>query len=174
MTKEIKLNQGYVALVDDADYEYINNMCKWSVIKSGIKIYAYGWNPETGKHTTMHALLLQPREGYCTDHKDGDGLNNTRDNLREATYELNCLNRKFDKDPNEFGSIYKGVTLDKRVKKGCKWYARVSPTVAKALGYKSVYLGYFKTQEEAAHAYDWAMYNYAPDWAVYNFPAQKD
>lgn len=96
-----------------------------------------------GKQRTlmMHRLILgldfgNPLEG---EHRDGDGLNNTRENLRTATRFENARNRRHTK--NKCG--FKGVT-----KSSTNRYMA-------AIGDKSIgYLGTFSSPEEAAAAYD--------------------
>ena len=76
------------------------------------------------------------------DHIDGNGLNNTRSNLRLVTHSENLTNRK---GWAKSSSKYKGVTWYKR---GSKWQAKICPKG------KTIHLGYFENEDEAAIAYN--------------------
>ena len=80
-------------------------------------------------------------ESKFIDHIDGNGLNNQRSNLRSCNHSLNAMNSK--KRPNTT-SVYKGVSK----LSGGKWKAQIE------LNQKSLYLGSFITEEEAALAYN--------------------
>lgn len=80
-------------LVDDEDYEAVMAAGKWFTYPNRRTIYAFRNVRRNGKQTTeqLHTFLT----GYpMTDHIDGDGLNNCRANLREATASLNGANRR--------------------------------------------------------------------------------
>ncbi len=138
--KEIPLTQDKVALVDDEDFELINQH-KWYAVQHGNTWYAYRKNRER-KSVLMHRQIAQPAEGMSIDHRDGNGLRNCRANLRECTHKQNMQNRR----KTAVGkAIYKGVAF-----KNSKWQARIQ-----AGGVYAV-LGVFATPEEAARAYDMA------------------
>ena len=87
----------------------------------------------------MHRLVLGEKIEYnddVIDHLDGDGLNNTRTNLRYPTYQLNSQNKIKKEDSS---SIYYGVS-----KSPWGWAAR----------HGTEGLGYFDTEIKAAWAYD--------------------
>lgn len=82
----------------------------------------------------MHRLILEPiRNGLTVDHRDHNGLNNQRDNLREATYSLQNHNRSYK---NSIG--LRGVK-----KVGKKFRATIGQE----------HLGYYFTAEDAHTAY---------------------
>ena len=104
----------------------------------------------------MHAFLT----GYeRTDHRNGDGLDNRRSNLRDATAGENSRNTRVHLDS---ASGLKGVSWYKRSR---KWRAHIH------VGTKQQHLGYFATAEEAAHAYDDAARELHGEYATVNFPA---
>lgn len=139
--KEIQLTQGKVTQVDDEDYEYLNQW-KW------LAHYAHGhnyadrgqWNKVKANMDAikMHRVIMETPPYLDVDHIDGDGLNNQRSNLRNCTRSVNMQNQKA-RSP----SGYKGVYYDK---------GYIRSMIAK--NGKLIHLGYFKTEEEAARAYD--------------------
>lgn len=156
--KRIPLTRGKVALVDDEDYDWLSQW-KWFAKYNFGKFYAARHDPKNHSHTIhMHQMLLGPR---C-DHKNRDGLDNRKENLRKASRRQNNCNQGLRKN-NRTG--YKGITCpDKRHD---KYQARI--------GYKGriIYLGYYETKEEAARAYDEAAKRLHGEFAVLNFTQPK-
>lgn len=115
----IRLSRGMVAIVDSQDYEVLSQF-KWSVAKCGKKWYAKRLTPnKEGKKTIyMHRFIMGVGKADEIDHKDGDGLNNTRVNLRKATRSQNNANRKVH-PKNKCG--HHGVVNNGRN----KWYGKV-------------------------------------------------
>ena len=107
---EIKLTQGKIALIDAADYTLVKDY-NWCAVNTHNLWYAVGRQKGSRKQVKMHRLLLGiTNSKILVDHKDGDGLNNTRENIRVATSSQNGANR------NSTGkSKYLGVSLSKRV-----------------------------------------------------------
>lgn len=151
MTKEIELTQGYVAIVDDEDYEEISKH-KWYAKKCRNKVYAV-----SGSHIYMHVLIMLPSDGVIIDHRDGNGLNCTRGNMRYATYSQNGLNRGKSVDNT---SGYKGVSFNKA--RG-KWQVRIS------INGTETHIGLFDNVEDAARAYDRAALEFHGEFASTNF-----
>ena len=146
--KLIPLTQGKFAKVDDEDFKRVNEY-KWCYSGHG-----YAYRKMNGKHVYMHTFI----SGYpITDHKDMDGLNNQRNNLREATKSTNGMNRKMSTN-NVCG--FKGVV--KSGKTG--WVARLETQGTK------IYLGTFRTKELAARAYDEKAKELFGEFAHLNFP----
>lgn len=118
--KEIPLTQGYVTIVDQADYEWLNQW-KWHVTKSRKHIYAARWRtPVTNPKEIqkMHRLIMGNPEGLEVDHIDGNGLNNTRANLRICTRTQNQWNRRIIRGISK----YNGVCWKKDAN---KWMAQI-------------------------------------------------
>lgn len=108
----------------------------------------------------MHRAILDPPRGVLVDHVDGNGLNNCRANLRTCTYAENSRNRR---PAVGHSSRYLGVTFARSVG---RWQAGI--TVAG----KSVYLGQYDTEEEAAQAYNVAAIGHHGSFARLNAIAQ--
>ena len=105
----------------------------------------------------MHREILKPPKNVETDHKDGNGLNNQRYNLRWATKTQNRQNQR----PQEgCTSRFKGVRWDKNAR---KWRACI-----KVQG-KQVHLGFYSLEIDAARAYDNAALLYFKEFARTNF-----
>lgn len=154
--KRIKLTQGKFALVDDADYEWLNQF-KWSAHKKNSTYYAcrgYGGR-KNRKHITMHQMIMKTPFGKITNHLDRNGLNNQRNNLRISTEQQGRISTK---SPNRKStSKYLGVSrfyMQKKYKlKNGKvvTYKRYQYWLAKL---KRNYLGIYKDEEDAAMAYN--------------------
>ena len=142
MSKIIPLTQGQFTIVDDGDYEYLNQW-KWQAWRppnSTRNYYAIRKQQRNGeqKIIRMHQVLLPLSDGKQTDHIDGNSLNNCKSNLRRCTRAENQYNRH----PNiNASSKYKGVAWNKNVKKWQVYCGRI-------------YYGIYKSEEEAAHKYN--------------------
>jgi hypothetical protein len=160
--KEIKLTQGFVALVDDEDFERVNAY-KWQVLIGRSNVYARHTSSIDRKDILMHRFILGVTDKASkVDHEDHYGLNNQRYNLRSATNQENCFNQRASSDNT---SGYKGVCW----KKGRnKWVAMIR------LNGKLLHLGYFISIEDAARAYDTASVKYFGEFAFTNMMAQKE
>jgi hypothetical protein len=103
---------------------------------------------------------MNARDGELIDHRNGNSLDYRRANLRPATRSQNSYNRQKTKS-NLSTSKYRGVTYFPRTG---RWLSRI-----KYRG-KSIYLGYFETEIDAAKAYDELAKKYHKDFARLNFP----
>ena len=101
-----------------------------------------------GKSVYVHRFVLSRMLGReltskdRVDHANGNGLDNRRCNIRLCEHRQNMWNQGGRKNTS---SKYKGVTYFKR---DGNWQAKIAPNG------KTVHLGYFKTEEEAAKAYN--------------------
>jgi hypothetical protein len=160
--KAIPLTQGYVSFVDNEDYEELSKY-KWraSVQPNG-RVYAIRSQRNPLKKTQdtifMHRVITDASRGMDVDHIDGNGLNNTRSNLRVCSRSENLRNQRLHSDNT---SGFKGVSYHKRDR---KWQARIR------VNGKQHFLGYFDTPEAAARAYDTAALHYFGEFARLNFP----
>ena len=156
--KEILLTQGKITLVDDEDYDFLMQW-KWSLVKGNRTLYAQrktGFRHQKNKNIWMHRLILNVPDGKQTDHIDHNGLNNQKSNLRICNNSQNQINKRIIKKGK---SKYTGVTFVKN-----KYIvAQIS------VEHKHINLGYFKTEELAAKAYDEAANRMHGEFATLNF-----
>lgn len=144
--KEINTNTGQIVLVDDDDFQELSKRT-WVVAKrSNLGVYARAMID--GKWKYMHRLIMGSKSGEIVDHKNMNGLDNRRDNLRLCGMSENSSNRVKKAGVN-VSSKYKGVHFDRRNKKSeNRWIAMIYA------GGRSKYLGLFATEVEAAEAYN--------------------
>jgi hypothetical protein len=151
--KEIPLTQGQSALVDDDDYEYLNQF-KWMAWRHGNTFYAIRHAPtKDGKRDTirMHVVVIETPNGMDTDHINGNGLDNRKENLRIVTHRENNQNNAIHRS-----GCFPGVRKDKRLK--------THPyTTCIRVGKQRPHLGSYATPEEAYHVYKLACW-------LYDFP----
>ena len=160
--KQIKLTQGYVALVDDEDFEWLNQW-KWCIQKNERNNYAMrgkyakgggGLERETIK---MHRVILNAQKGQEIDHINHNGLDNRKQNIRICTHQQNMQNQSCNKNTS---SKYKGVTFDK---KAGRWRAQIRHNNI------TTRLGVFKIEQVAAKAYDAKAKELFGEFAYLNF-----
>ena len=147
--KHIKLTQNKVALVDDSDYEWLNQW-KWYALKGRTTYYAYreinlgSGTRENRKRTStsIHQMIMNTPTGQQVDHINHNGLDNRKANLRICTSMQNSQNARKRKGCT---SKYKGVYWASQIK---RWRARIQHKK------QVVALGCYKTEIEAARVYD--------------------
>ncbi len=141
--KKIELaNNREVAIVDDEDFDELSKYT-WYLDERKNTSYAKTFVCKDGKRvkTGMHRLIMKAKKGQDIDHRDRNGLNNRKYNLRLCTNQQNSMNR----DTNYGTSKYKGVWWHKRDK---RWYSGIQ------LNGKQIHLGSFKDETLAAEAYN--------------------
>lgn len=155
MTKEIVCSGGEVVLVDDGDYELLSRH-KWhyTVNGSGTRSYVVTRLNTTFAKTVrtifMHTMIMG--FGFTFDHIDGNTLNNTKANLRKATWQENGWNAakmKRVSGGRQPSSQYKGVMKSER-----GWMVQIKTTQKHERPTKFVRLGPFENESDAARAYN--------------------
>ncbi len=153
--REIVLSKGYVALVDDADFERVNAF-SWFVMswkkKYTVKLYAARKIRIDGKqkNEAMHNFLLGRKK---VDHKDGYGLNNQRANLRPFDHNWqNGANRRKTNGTSRFKGVYR---FSKNL-----WRAKIAQR----------HICLCRYEVDAAQAYNFAAEELYGEFALLNTP----
>lgn len=164
--KEIRLTNGMVTIIDDDDYDLVSQRT-WFPIPNRNITYAATFTPLLDSRLLfLHSFVLGKRGNVGTDHINGNGLDNRKENLRPASQRQNMMNRS--KSPTVDGKVcssnFKGVTWLKRRR---RWQSRV-----KLIG-RNYYLGEFKNEITAVRAYDIKAQHYFGEFAKLNLPLAK-
>ncbi len=159
--KQIPLTQCKIALVDEKDYERVSQF-KWYAHKSNNTTFYAVRNSSTsgGKKRAriyMHRFILGlTRSNILADHKDRDGLNNQRKNLRITDKKGNAGNTVMK--PKKYSS-FKGVCFRNDTN---KWIAHIHINMIQKN------LGNFVSEKEAALAYNRAARQHFGKFALLN------
>lgn len=161
--KKIELTQGKFALVDDDDFDRVNQF-KWYAYKPKRKNLWYARRnapKDGGRQMTvlLHHVILTGHKQI--DHKNGDGLDCQKHNLRPATAQQNGSNRR-----RHFNNVsgFKGVHWRESSR---KWRSVL------CFAGENISLGYFDNKADAARAYDGAAKKYFGEFAKLNFPEKQ-
>jgi len=150
VAKKVPLGNDQFAIVDDDDFERVNQY-QWRAHKGGNSdehIYAV-------TRLRMHRLILNAPPGMYVDHINGDTLDNRKSNLRLCTTAQNQQNAR----PRRGSSKYKGVSYNSRKK---RWLG------AFMANGKTYYVGCFKSEDECAKAVDEKRKEVCGDFATTN------
>ena len=131
MNAQIPLSQGLMALADTGDLHLLSAH-RWHAARRGRTFYAA--SRIGGKYVLMHRFILGAKNGSLVDHRDGNGLNNTRENLRLASATQNATNR-VGHGESQFPCV-------RRI--NGKWCAFVTK------GGREIYLGFHESEAAAA------------------------
>lgn len=153
----VPLTQGFYAIVDVVDFVVVS-MHKWRADSHGYHsgvLLVYGKRDVRkidGTWTTqyLHDFILNIKG---VDHKNGNGLDNRRSNLRPANQSQNLPNQR---KRSGVSSRYKGVTWDKD---NNKWRAQIQ------VDGRHIHLGRYIDETEAALAYVQAAHEYFGEFA---------
>jgi hypothetical protein len=168
---EIKLTRNKIAIVDDEELLRClayNWRARHGKTSRPDVWYAETWmRDESGRRIVvgLHRFILGAPKGIDIDHRDGDGLNNRRSNLRLATASQNHANMVKQRRMSAT-SQFKGVTRSNQQiepRPNSRWEARIK------VNRQKIYLGVFSSEMEAAQAYDCAAVLYFGDFAKPNF-----
>jgi hypothetical protein len=147
------------ATIDAFDLHVFDHV--WYCVRDGHTCYAFTSAIVEGvaRPLSMHRLLLGFPQS-CIDHRDGDGLNNTRNNLRLATRSQNQFNRRKTEGRT---SVFKGV---RRLPNG-----KFQVSISRDNGQRR-WSRVFSIEETAARAYDIKAAEWFGDFARLNFPGE--
>lgn len=138
----IPLTKGKNAIVDTGDFDWLNKF-NWHATYNNHKncYYAQGSGPGN-YYLSMSRMIagLDYGDPRIADHRNGDSLDNRRENVRIVTQAQNLMNKRKNKR-NKSG--FKGV-----VRYGTRWRAQIT------VKGQRIILGTFVTREDAAKAYD--------------------
>lgn len=158
MPIEIPLSRGLVTLIDKEDFPLVGRF-KWYAGRNKNRFYACRRiRKGVGGLLYLHRFLLDPPLGFSVDHKNGDSLDNRRENLRIATQQQNNQNQRVRAGKKT--SIFKGVSFHKDTN---KWQVKIKGPE------KEIHLGLYLSEEEAAMAYDRAARKIFGEFAKCNF-----
>ena len=157
----------YVVRFDECDRELVESRT-WFVYRTrcGIMYAATHCNQPCGRDQVirMHRLLTGATKGSEVDHRNGNGLDNRRANLRVCSHAENTFNKRIYRN-NHTG--FKGVAPARKRADGSQRYcARIQGHLCKQ------HIGTFATAEEAARAYDRAAIELHGEFAHTNFPRE--
>lgn len=156
---EIELTRGHTALIDDEDLDLILPHSWHLLVSKGRHksvFYARTKLSTAGPYPLMHTFLT----GWgVVDHINGNGLDNRRANLREASRQENMRNRR---KHARSASKYKGVAVYQQDRS--RWIAQIGHEG------KRYFLGIFADEVGAALAYDAAARKRFGEFAALNFP----
>jgi hypothetical protein len=158
----IPLSAGNLALVDECDLPLVTPYA-WTATQNKKSTYAMRQD-RTGtrgrrRNILLHRQIMSPDAGLVVDHINGDGLDNRRANLRVCTQKQNQQNVRRGL-ANSSGA--KGVGV------------RKSGFTAKIkVEKKNIWLGTYRSLDEAARAYDIAALAYFGAFACLNFPNEN-
>ncbi len=139
--RKIKLTQSKYALVDNEDYEWLNQWKWFYAGKCGAQrsIYRQNKNQLTVR---MHRQIMNNPKGKLIDHINHNPLDNRKSNLRIATRRENIINTP-KSGRRKFTSQYKGVWKEPN-----RWRAAIR------VNFKLISLGSFQSERKAALAYN--------------------
>ena len=152
--KVIPLTKGKYAIVDDEDYERLNEW-KWHFNNGYAKRGIWDGKRKKVNHVIMHRLIINAPLNCFVDHKNHDRLDNRKCNLRVCTPQENQFNQK----PRNKTSKYKGLFYHKLNK---KWIVQIQKDN------KKIHVGSFAIEAEAAIAYNIAARNLFGEFAYLN------
>lgn len=154
----IPLTQGYVAVVDEEDFESVSAHCWHVQVDKRRPSIQYARRDVGDSAVFMHQQILGFPKGCEIDHINGNGLDNRKKNLRKSSKSQNHQNQIIRGDSK---TGFKGVS--RYSNRPGLWRARIS------VGGKRLHLGCFSSPEEAARAYDEAAEKHFGEYAKLNF-----
>jgi hypothetical protein len=187
--KEIQLPCGRTTIVDDDVYEWAVAF-KWHSLIANNKVYVRRNLSRVGggrrQDVCMHRQIMNAQPGQEVDHKNHDGLDNRRENLRLCTRSQNKGNRRSFKNRTGFKGVYRTTVLSRKQKRQRRRekilaaWCGTPITVVPPNHYSARIicqgvardLGVYKDARDAAEAYDRAALSLFGEFALTNFPVE--
>lgn len=145
-----------IAIVDDDDYRKLSKF-KWYVSHCGYVVRS----KKGGDVIRMHREIMNPPAGKVVDHINFNKLDNRKTNLRVCTLAQNNMNKaRYSQSKSGYKGVYPGNQTN-------RWTAAITN------GNQTKHLGTFKSEVEAARAYDYYALKYLGDFANLNFPTEN-
>lgn len=155
---------GHQAIVDEADFQLVGGY-GWSLLKDPWNNYAFRYETVNKRRVyyKMHRQILGLTDPSIEcDHRNHNGLDNRRSNLRAGTTSQNQMNQRHQKNKLGYKGVYRGKS-------------RTSPWIASIRHNNKLHrLGSFADQLEAALAYDKAAQELFGEFACLNFPTSAE
>lgn len=151
-TMLIALTRDMHAIIDDQDKDLISPYTWHAACLHG---YWYAMSSTSGnnKPLYMHRVILMPPPNVLIDHRNGNGLDNRRHNLRLCNHQENARNAKLSSN-NSSGMAGVHWHIHQQ-----RWIARIT------VDYKKIQLGSFKDLDEAIAARKAAELEYFGEFA---------
>ena len=153
----IPLTQGKIAVIDECDYALVSPH-RWHAVRAPNGVW-YARARIDRRNIYMHRLITR-NPPYPVDHRSGDGLDNRRENLREATQSQNLANREA-RGLSEFIGVWRDHHKQ-------RWVAQVTKDR------KRVFQSYSYDEETAARLRDEAARRIFGQFATFNFPREGE
>ena len=152
--REIPLTKGFVAIVDDEDFEDLMKY-KWTAAPRKTTCYARR-NTNRGENFYMHREIMRVSDSKIqVDHANHNGLDNRKSNLRIANSQLNQANRLSSGSEYGFRGVFRNV-------RDIRFLARIK------VNGTEIRIGRFDDPKDAARAYDEAALKYFGEFATTN------
>ena len=157
----LPLNDGFVVLVSP-QHGPLLTMWRWYATKDHGTYYARRAksrptiNGQCVLSITMHRVFCPCNGSFVVDHENGNGLDNRESNLNPLP---EALNKQKQRKKSGATSRYRGVSFYKN-----KWRVTLQKDR------KQIFLGYYRSEEAAARAYDQRVIEVHGPGAILNFP----
>jgi len=163
----------HLIYVDDEDYDRLN-IFKWGIRFTKNTKYARRWEVINGKVKWfhMHREILRITSDMVVDHKDHNGLNNCKENLRVCTKKENNKNKtSMVGSSSKYLGVCVYLSKEKKISKssGEEYiYERIRIQATIRVNGRAIKIGHYKTEEEAAKAYNEYAAKYHGEFANLN------
>jgi hypothetical protein len=153
----IPLTRKQNAIVDTEDFDQLSQFNWYAEWSPATRSFYAARRDENGKYVCMHRFILKLIGKPQADHKNGNTLDNRKENLRPCTAQQNRFNQR-RKSNNTSG--FKGVSKSHKLQ---KWWSYIR------IDGRTLHLGYYTSKPKAARVYDAAARKHFGEFARTNF-----